>query len=97
MNKETLEETLIETLSFDISCLLFPSDTVLFNWNFDRMKSNQILFLNVCIKSDVPLLSEYLHKKLNPLQVLLVSIKDIPFHTEPKFKPVYAEVEFVDG
>jgi hypothetical protein len=34
---------------------------------------------------------------LNPLQILLVSCKDIPYHTEPKYKPVYAEVEFVDG
>ena len=57
----------------------------------------QLHYLKLNIKCDLPMLSPYLSKKLNPLQVLLVSVKDIPFHTEPKYKPIYAEVEFVDG
>ena len=27
----------------------------------------------------------------------LVSCKDIPFKTEPKYKPIFARLEFVDG
>ena len=57
----------------------------------------QIHHFDLTIKSETAMLSPYLNKKLNPLQILLVSIKDIPFHTEPKYKPIYAEVEFVDG
>jgi len=43
------------------------------------------------------MLSEFLRKKLNPLQINLVSCKDIPFKTEPRYKPIYASCEFVDG
>lgn len=42
------------------------------------------------------MLSEFLRKKLNPLAVNLVAIKDIPFKTEPKYKPIYAVCKFVD-
>ena len=36
-------------------------------------------------------------KKLNPLLINLVNCKDIPFKTEPSYKPVYAIFRFVDG
>jgi hypothetical protein len=53
--------------------------------------------LTVRIKTNVGLLSPYLRKKLNPLVVRLMSIKDIPFKTEPKYKPIYARLSFIDG
>lgn len=43
------------------------------------------------------MLSEFYRKKLNPMQINLVGVKDIPFKTEHKYKPIYAHVEFVDG
>ena len=43
------------------------------------------------------MLNEFLRKKLNPLQITLVSMKDIPYKTEPKYKPIYSHVEFLDG
>jgi hypothetical protein len=49
------------------------------------------------VTSEQPMLSEFLRKKLNPLQINLVSCKDIPFKTEPRYKPIYASCEFVDG
>ncbi len=54
-------------------------------------------YLNLSIRCDKPLLSEFYRKKLNPLQINLVSVKDIPFKTEPKYKPIYATLEFIDG
>lgn len=57
----------------------------------------QLHYLNISITPDKALLSNYLAKKLNPLQILLVSMKDIPFKTEPKYKPIYCTVEFIDG
>jgi hypothetical protein len=42
------------------------------------------------------LLSNYLRKKLNPMLVNLNACKDIPFKTDPKFKPIYARFQFVD-
>jgi len=56
-----------------------------------------IHYLNVKVESDQPLLSDFLGKKLNPLQINLVAIKDIPYKVEPRFKPIYATCEFVDG
>ena len=43
------------------------------------------------------MLSEFYRKKLNPLLINLVSFKDIPFKTEPKYKPIFAKLEFIDG
>ena len=61
------------------------------------MKSLQLHYLEVQVRSENPLLSDFYCKKLNPLQVNLVAIKDIPFKTDPKYKPIYASVKFVDG
>ena len=56
----------------------------------------QIHYLTLQIISEQPMLSDYLRKKLNPLLINLVAIKDIPFKTEPKYKPIYAVCRFVD-
>lgn len=45
----------------------------------------------------MPLLSPYLRKKTNPLQIQINVAKEIPYKTEPKFKPIYASCKFVDG
>ena len=43
------------------------------------------------------MLSEFYRKKLNPLIINLVACKDIPFKTEPKYKPIFANVDMIDG
>ena len=53
--------------------------------------------LEINITSDQPLLSPYLRKKLNPLQIDICVAKDVPFKTEPKFKPIFATCKFIDG
>lgn len=53
--------------------------------------------MQITIQSPQPMLSEFLRKKLNPLQLQLVACKDIPYKTESKFKPIYCVVKFVDG
>ena len=61
------------------------------------MKTMQLHYLELQIRSENPLLSDFYRKKLNPLQVNLAAIKDIPYKTDPKYKPIYASVQFVDG
>jgi len=61
------------------------------------MQAQQLNYLNLAIKSETALLSDFYRKKLNPLQINLVSVKDIPFKTEPKYKPIYASLDFIDG
>lgn len=56
-----------------------------------------IEYLTLHISCDTPLLSDFYRKKLNPLQINLAAVKDIPFKTEPKYKPIHATCEFVDG
>lgn len=111
VNRETQEESVDETIDIDVSCLLFPRKTVevsinnnnltqfviQFEWKFDKLQTMAIHYLNVKVESDQPLLSDFLGKKLNPLQINLVAIKDIPYKVEPRFKPIYATCEFVDG
>ena len=61
------------------------------------MKTQAIHYLHVTITTQTGLLSDYLRRKLNPMQIRLAACKDIPFKTEPKYKPIFARVEFVDG
>ena len=61
------------------------------------MLCEAIEYLDLCITSDKPLLSDFYRKKLNPMQINLVSVKDIPFKTEPKYKPIYATFRFLNG
>ena len=61
------------------------------------MKTYALEYLSFRIESDQPLLSEFYRKKLNPLQINLAAIKDIPYQTEPKYRPIWADVKFVDG
>ena len=75
------------------NCIL----TVQMSWRFDKLKAMALNYLSLTIKSEQPLLSPFYRKKLNPLQINLVSVKDIPFKTEPKYKPIYASLEFIDG
>lgn len=60
------------------------------------MQSKCIHFLEIRISTQTALLSPYLRKKLNPLMINLKACKDIPYKTEPKFKPIFAKLEFVD-
>lgn len=59
--------------------------------------TQEIHSLVIKVESDQPLLSDFLARRLNPLQVNLLAIKDIPYHTEHRYKPIYATCEFVDG
>ena len=96
-NRETLEDTLLDTVHLDISSMLYPSDCVEYRAKFTKLKSLAIDYLDLHIWSEKPMLSDFYRKTLNPMQINLVSVKDIPFKTEPKYKPIYASLHFVDG
>lgn len=57
----------------------------------------ELLYLNINISSDVPVLNPFQRKKLNPLMVTLVACKGVPYSLEPKYKPVFSYFQFVDG
>ena len=44
-----------------------------------------------------PLLSPFHRKKLNPLQIDVVTVKDIPEKDGHKYKPIYCITKFVNG
>lgn len=56
-----------------------------------------MLYMNVTLSTDVPVLNAFSRKKLNPLMVTLVACKDVPYKTEPKYKPIFSYFDFVDG
>mmetsp|Transcript_39722 Transcript_39722/g.38288 ORF Transcript_39722/g.38288 Transcript_39722/m.38288 type:complete len:114 (-) Transcript_39722:724-1065(-) len=97
VNRENLEETVKETINIDLSCLLFPKENPEFVWSFYKLKALEIHFLQIKVSCDQSLLSEFLRKKLNPLQVKLVGIKNIPYKVEHKYKPIHSVVRFVDS
>ena len=96
-NTDNGEEKVEEKISIDISCLLFPRENVEFEWTFDKLKTMSIHYLSIKVESDVPLLSDLLSQKLNPIQINLIAVKDIPYKTDPIYKPIYATLQFVDG
>lgn len=97
ISRETQQETLRETVALDLSCLLFPKTKLDFTWTFDKLKTFQIHYLVISLQCEQPMLSEFLRKKLNPLQLNMVAFKDVPYKTEPKFKPIYGVCKFIDG
>jgi hypothetical protein len=98
VNRETQEETLRDSVTIDISSLLYPATpNVEVAWTFDKLKIMQLHYLTVKIQSDQQLLSDFLRKKLNPLQLNLLACKDIPYKTEHRFKPIHCVVRFIDG
>ena len=56
-----------------------------------------IHYLEVSLTTSVALLSPHLRHKLNPLMLHIVACKDIPYKSDPKYKPIFAEVDFIDG
>jgi len=85
VHRETLAETLKESYGLDLSPLLFAKKEGAheLNWKFDKLQTIELLYMNICVSIDAPLLSGFLRKKLNPLQVNLVACKDVPYKTEP--------------
>jgi hypothetical protein len=85
------EEVLKETMELDLSPLLWetkPEGEL--KWSFDKLQTMELLYLNVTVSSDAPVLNAYQRKKLNPLMVTLVACKGVPYHSEPKYKPVFS-------
>ena len=96
VNRETQEEKLSESLVIDLSCLLFPAQKSEFEWTYDKLKALPIHYLRVKIEADQALLSAFLRKKLNPLQITVVAAKNVPYKMEPRYKPIYMVCRFVD-
>ncbi len=57
----------------------------------------EMLFLNISVSTNEPILSTFMRNKLNPLMVNLLACKDVPYKVEPEYKPIFAYFTFVDG
>lgn len=96
-NREATEDKLKDTLNIDLSFFLFPLSPVQEEWEFDTLKIYSLNYLKLKITANNAMLSEFLRKKLNPLQIFILAAKDVPFKTEPKYLPIYTICKFVDG
>ncbi len=96
-DREAGEDKLVDSIEIDLSFFLFPKEEITEAWEFEHLKPYPINYLKVNISTNTSLLSEFLRKKLNPLQIFILAAKDVPFKTEPKYLPVYTVCRFVDG
>jgi hypothetical protein len=63
-----MEEKKLESKNLDLSSFLFETEPKRsLKWEFDKWKSREILYLNIQVEIDKPLLSSFLRNKLNPL------------------------------
>lgn len=67
------------------------------DWVFLKLKTPQVLWLKIKMSSNGALLSDFLRKKLNPMLITLEACKGIPLKSDPKFKPIFSRIQFVDG
>lgn len=96
-NREANEDRLKDSTELDLSFFLFPQTPVSSEWEFEKLKLYWINYLKIKVSSNNPMLSEFLRKKLNPLQIFILAAKDVPEKTDPKFLPIYTTCNFVDG
>lgn len=98
VDRESQEEKTIDSVDLDLSQLLFVAENdKSITFEFDKWKAMELLYLNITVSTDLPLLNRFLRKKLNPLLVNLISCKDIPYNLDPNYKPIYSIFRFVDG
>ena len=48
---------------------------------YDKLKTQALQRFEIQIESDLPIMSSFLRKKLNPFQVTVLGFKDVPFKT----------------
>lgn len=68
-----------------------------YKWRFNKMQTLAIHWFELKITTSTALLTPFLRHKLNPLLITLVACKDIPAKSDPKFKPIFARLQFVDN
>ena len=88
-NRETSEDYLKDTIEVDLSYFLFPESQINDQWMFENIKVYSINYIQLKITTDQPMLSEFIRKKLNPLQIFILAAKDVPGKTDPKYLPIY--------
>ena len=96
-DREKQEDEVKETLELDLTFFLFPEEQSSNEWQFDKLKVYSLNYLKINISTSTALLSEFIRKKLNPLQVNILAAKDVPYKTDPKYLPIYTVCKFVDG
>ena len=69
VDRENQEEKFKEAYDLDVSPLLFETqnNSEGLVWKFDKLKTLEVLYMNVTVSSDVPMLNSYYRKKLNPM------------------------------
>jgi len=96
-NRETNEDELKDSIFIDVTYFLFPEAPIEDEWEFDMLKVYSLNYLKLKITSNNPFLTEFLRKKLNPLQIFILAAKDVPQKTDHKYLPIYTVCKFVDG
>lgn len=96
-NREKNQDELKDTIEIDLSYFLFPQTNISDEWTFENIKVYSLNYVKIKISTDKPMLSEFIRKKLNPLQIFILAAKDVPSKTDHKYLPVYTVCKFVDG
>lgn len=95
-NPETSEETIVDSISLDISGFVYPDKAHSMSWQFENLKTKKINYLKLTLSTSGPFLTEFWKKKLNPLLVNIIAAKSIPQKSEEVYSPIYCVCKFND-
>lgn len=97
INPETNEEEEVDEVQIDLTCLLFPKVGKTYEWSFEHLKTPKINHLKLSLTTTDPIMTDFYRKKYNPLELNILSAKDIPEKEGNQFMPVFSVCRFVDG
>ena len=98
INQETNEEETVDEIVIDLTCLLFPKVGKTYEWSFEHLKTPKLNHLKLSLTTTDPLLTDFYRKKYNPLELNILSAKDIPEKEGiSPYLPVFSVCRFVDG
>ncbi|KRX01048.1 hypothetical protein PPERSA_00796 [Pseudocohnilembus persalinus] len=92
------ENKIIQEISLDFSqILMYQSDQLTFKYKNDKMKIMEIEDFQFFMEFDKPLLQQTFKHYLNPMQIDLIGVKDLPVEYDKNYEPCYIEYTFFNN
>lgn len=88
----------IQEIELDISEILtYSADKLSFGYSNDKLKILQIENFEMTLEFDKPLLQDVFRHYLNPMEVEIIGVKDLPVANDKNYEPCYVQYTNYNG